>query len=81
MTFGIPLSTSDFHSDNWNHAINISDCLFTDTKYERPMRAIICQATRADGNVISDKAFIGKVTNEVTKSQIENKMLAWLFSV
>lgn len=80
MTFGIPLSTSDFHSDKWNHAINISDCLFFDSKYEKPMRAVICQATRADGNVVSDRTLVGKITDQVTRLKIENKLLDWLFA-
>ncbi len=84
MTFGIPLSTTigkyQYVSDNLNQIIDISDCVFFDKAYEKPMRAVICQATRADGNVIQSKHFIGKVTDEALKKQIEDKLFAWLFT-
>ena len=79
MTFGIPLSTTGFYSDNNNQEIKISDCLFLDKGFEKPMRAVLCQATRADGNVIQTKHVIGKITDEVLKKTIEDKLFAWLW--
>ena len=80
MTFGIPLSTSGFYSDNNNQAIAVSDCIFSDKAYEKPMRAILCQATRTDGNVIQTKHLVGQVTDQVVRKAIEDKLFAWLWA-
>jgi hypothetical protein len=80
MTFGIPLSTTNYYSDRLNHAIAISNCMFIDKSYEKPMRAVLCQATRADGCVIETKHLVGKITDNVVKQQIEDKLFNWLFS-
>ncbi len=79
MTFGIPLSTSRFFTDNHNEAISIAHCVFLDKKYEKPMRAVLSQATRADGNVLLAKHKVGQVTDLAIRANIENKLLNWLF--
>lgn len=79
MAFGIPLSTSGFYSDTFNHAIKIEDCTFFQKDKEKPMRALIFQATRVDGNVLHSKTLIGKLSSSKVKSEIENKLLEWIF--
>lgn len=79
MTFGIPLSSTRYYSDGHNEAIAIDHCLFFDKKYEKPMRAILSQATRADGNVLIAKHKVGQITDMTIKINIENKLLNWLF--
>lgn len=79
MAFGIPLSTTGYFTDSHNQAIKLSDCIFFEKRYEKPMRAILCQATRADGCVIERKHLVGKLTNQVIRNNIENKLFTWLF--
>ena len=79
MTFGIPLSTTKYYTDSFNQAIAISDCVFWNKLFEKPMRAILCQATRADGNVLQAKHRIGQVADRVVRRNIEDKLFKWLF--
>jgi len=79
MAFGIPLSASRYITDNLNQTVKISDCLFFDKNYEKPMTAILCQATRVDGNIFESKHLVGQITNESVKTNIQNKLFAWLF--
>lgn len=82
MAFGIPLSKAKFYSDKVNEGIKLSDYQFLHKNpvYNVPMRAIICQATRIDGNVLSSNRIIGKITSSVSKRSIENKLLDWIFA-
>ena len=43
------------------------------------MRAIIHQATRIDGNVLSQQKIIGKLTNEIKMKKIDDKLFNWIF--
>ena len=43
------------------------------------MRAMIHQSTRIDGNSLSLDKIIGKVTDNIKKEQIENKLFDWIF--
>ncbi len=81
MAFAIPLSKSRIYSDRLNEVIKLTDYQFlhTDTIYREPMRAIIHQSTRIDGNVLSNNRIIGKITNRVSQDKIENKLLNWIF--
>ncbi|MCR4330222.1 MAG: hypothetical protein NUV65_06795 [Candidatus Roizmanbacteria bacterium] len=79
MTFGIPLSTSDFFSDTHNQEIKIEHCIFFDKRYESPMRAVLAQATRTDGNVLLAKHKVGHIADSTIKTQIEEKLWVWLF--
>lgn len=81
MTFAIPLSASNLINDTHNAIIYLPDYAFlhSDQKYHRPMRAVIHQATRIDGNVLNSKKLIGKITNQILQDQIDNKLLNWLF--
>jgi len=80
MTFGIPLSTSGYFKDRHNEIVEIAHCTFFDKQYEKPMRAIVSQATRADGNVLRAKHKIGQIVDTTIRTNIENKLWEWLFS-
>lgn len=82
MTFGIPLSTSRLENDSLNQVVYLSDYqyLFPDNKFQNPMRAIICQASRLDGSALKTNMLIGKLTNSVVQTEIEDKLFSWLFS-
>lgn len=43
------------------------------------MRAIIHQATRIDGCVLNTNRLIGKITDSVVKTKIEDKLIDWIF--
>ncbi len=81
MAFAIPLSASSLLNDSFNHIILLEHYTFEhkDTTYNKPMRAIIHQATRIDGNVLSQDKFIGRITDKFLQNTIENKLLEWLF--
>ncbi|MDP3764566.1 MAG: hypothetical protein Q8Q95_03010 [bacterium] len=81
MAFAIPLSKSGMIEDRFNEIIKISDYTFlhSDITYRVPMRAVICQATRIDGNVLSQNKLIGKITDTNLMNKIENKLLNWVF--
>jgi hypothetical protein len=81
MAFAIPLSTSRLSEDKRNEIIFLNDFRFThkDQKYYKPMRAIISQSTRVDGNVLKERNIIGRVIDKTKQSKIENKLLDWLF--
>ena len=81
MTFGIPLSVSKIYENDYNQPIYLSDYTFlhNDRIYHRPMRALIHQATRVDGNVFKQDKIIGKISNNVIKQKIENKLFKWLW--
>lgn len=79
MTFGIPLSSSYYISDNLNEMLDINMCIFHDRKYERVMRAVICQSTRVDGNVLRNKDRVGVVNDVLIRKRIEDKLFQWLF--
>lgn len=81
MTFAIPLSASRVVEDNYNEPILLEDYTFIhkDEKYHRPMRAIIHQSTRIDGNVLNEHRVIGRLINEVRMKKIEDKLFNWVF--
>lgn len=82
ISFAIPLNSSQLFENNYNHIIHLGDYIFShsDRKYQRPMRAIIHQATRVDGNTLSRNLHIGKITNTKVQKQIEDKLFNWIFS-
>lgn len=67
--------------DRFNEIVKINDYTFLhrDITYKVPMRAIICQATRIDGNALSQNKLIGKITDVNLMSKIENKLSNWIF--
>lgn len=81
MAFGIPLSLTNIIEDPYNHMVLLQHYLFshTDKTYNQPMRAIIHQATRIDGNTLNKDKIIGTITDKITQDAIENKLLDWLF--
>jgi hypothetical protein len=82
MAFAIPLSTTNSMLENkFNEPIEIKDFNFihTNKDYFRPMRAMIHQSTRIDGNALPSNEIIGKVTDNVKKEKIENKLFSWIF--
>ena len=81
MAFAIPLSKSGMYENKFNEIIKIENYMFlhNDTSYKTPMRAIVCQATRIDGCVISTNRLLGKITDIVLKNKIENKLFNWIF--
>lgn len=81
MAFAIPLSSSNLINNIYNQIIYLPDYAFlhSDPNYKRPMRAVIHQATRIDGNVLNTNRLIGKIVNLTLQSEIENKLLNWLF--
>lgn len=82
MAFAIPVSTTDvLQQDAFNHVVKLENYSFThsDKKYHQPMRAIVHQATRIDGNVLDTNKLIGKITDVITQQQIEEKLLNWIF--
>lgn len=81
MSFGIPLSASRLTEDMFNEVISLSDYTYLNKnpKYQKPMRAVITQSSRIDGNLLTEKMLIGKLTNQTIQSKIENKLLSWLF--
>jgi hypothetical protein len=84
MSFGIPLSSKNLLSnDSFNQLILRDDYTFIhpNQKYKIPMRAVIHQATRIDGNVLNKKWLLGKITNNKIQEIIENKLLNWIFSL
>lgn len=82
MAFAIPLSTTNSMLENkFNEPISIADYKFIhkDKKYERPMRAMIHQSTRIDGNTLLINEVIGILIDNVKRGKIENKLLNWIF--
>lgn len=81
MAFGIPLSKTNMYSDKFNQIIKLPEYQFThnDLNYKIPMRAVICQSTRIDGNVLQKGSIIGRITDSVLQKNIENKLLNWIF--
>ncbi len=81
MTFGIPLSSSSLVDDSHNQCIYLPEYAFVhaDPRYNIPMRAIISQATRVDGNVFNQARLIGNITDLSVRGKIENKLFDWLF--
>jgi hypothetical protein len=82
MSFAIPLSTTNPSLNNkYAHPILLSDFTFfhNNKSYQRPMRAVIHQATRVDGNVLNSDKLIGKLNNSMAQQYIENKLLDWIF--
>ena len=70
MAFAIPLSTTNsMLEDKFNEPIEIKDFNFihTNEDYLRPMRAMIHQSTRIDGNALPSNEIIGKVTDNIKK--------------
>lgn len=84
MAFAIPLSaTNPYTQDLYNEPILLTHYSFlhTDSQYKKPMRAVIHQSTRIDGNVLDKTKIIGKITDTVVQGKIENKMLKWIFNI
>ncbi len=81
MSFAIPLSTSSLRDDLYNKIIRLEDYVFTsdNLKYHQPMRAMIHQATRIDGNVLHASRMIGRVINNTLQKEIEEKLFNWIF--
>lgn len=79
MCFGIPLSTTQYYSDKYNHGILIDDCIFENPNFSKPHRAVISQATRADGNAFQSTSRIGCINNRMVQDEIEKKLLEWVF--
>lgn len=81
MTFGIPLSSVKIYENKYNFPVLLTDYVFlhSNGSYNKPMRAVIHQATRIDGNVFRDDMLIGKVNNVVVQQNIENKLFNWLW--
>ena len=81
ITFAIPLSTTRLAEDDHQHIIKIEHCTFSnpDIKYQVPMRAMIYQSSRVDGNVLREKKRIGVLTDTSVRNAIENKLLSWIF--
>jgi len=81
MAFAIPLNKSRIYEDNFNEILLLRDYNFihSNNNYETPMRAVIHQATRVDGNVLKNKNIIGQVTNKVKQKSIESKLFNWIF--
>lgn len=81
MTFGIPLSASKMYDDRYNQIILLSDYTFvhSNNNYHKPMRAVVHQATRFDGNVFRGDMLVGKINNTVIQKKIEDKLLDWLW--
>lgn len=81
MAFAIPLSCGRIYENDYNQPISLNDYVFlhSNQNRHRPMRAIIHQATRVDGNVLSLNKKIGRITNAVVQQKIENKLLEWIF--
>ena len=81
MSFAIPISSSKILENNYNEPILLEDFIFIHKNkiYYRPMRAIIHQATRIDGNILSRNKIIGRLTNEVRMKKIEEKLFNWIF--
>jgi hypothetical protein len=82
MAFAIPLSTTGLVEGDYRSILLLEDYLFShkDNKYNQPMKVLINQATRIDGNVLSSKKIIGKVTNEKKRAEIEEKLINWIFN-
>jgi hypothetical protein len=82
MSFAIPLSSSKLADNDYNEIIYLEDYSFVhkDEKFHRPMRAMIHQATRIDGNVLNSEKVIGRLTNTVKMKRIEDKLFNWIFS-
>lgn len=82
MTFGIPLSAK-IYEDKYSHPILLNDYVFlhSDAIYHKPMRAVIHQATRVDGNVFRNDMLIGKINNSVVQYNIENKLFEWIWGL
>ena len=83
MAFGIPLSKDVRKlTKNYDQLIEIKDCKYLNTNpiYQIPRNAAINQATRIDGNNLNSNDIIAKLTNEVIKNLIQDKLIEWLFS-
>jgi hypothetical protein len=81
MTFGIPLSSGRIFENKYNYPVLLTDYTFlhSDGIYNKPMRAVIHQATRIDGNVFRNNMLIGRINNAVVQQNIENRLLDWLW--
>lgn len=82
MAFGIPLSkTNPIVENDFNQPILMDDYsyLYSNEKYHNPMRALIHQSTRIDGNVLSQHWLLGEITNDIVKQKIDNKLFNWIF--
>lgn len=82
MAFGIPISTTQPLIENkCNQPILLEHYLFLhqDKTYLRPMRAMIHQATRIDGNALSGKKLIGAINDKIVQEKIQTKLFDWLF--
>jgi hypothetical protein len=81
MAFAILLSASRILENDYNEPIYLSDYKFKHKNniYNRPMRAMIHQSTRIDGNILKKDKIIGKLTNLVKMRKIEDKLFNWMF--
>jgi hypothetical protein len=81
MAFAIPLSKTNIMENDYNEPIYLPDYDFIhkDKKFNLPMRAMIHQATRIDGNVLKGDKIIGKLTDTVKMHKIEEKLFNWIF--
>ena len=81
MSFGIPLSASRVVDSKYNIKIDISQYVFIheDQTKNQPMRAVIHQATRLDGCILSEQNLIGRLNDAVVMRRIEDSLVDWLF--
>lgn len=81
MAFAVPLSTARIYENNFNEPIYLKDYAFShsNSTRHRPMRAVIHQATRIDGNVLLTRERIGRLTDTVVQRKIEDKLIDWIF--
>jgi hypothetical protein len=81
MSFAIPVSSSRFYSNDHNEQISLSQITYSTSNInlQRPIRAVIYQATRIDGGAFNTHDVLGKVTDRVVQERIETKLISWLF--
>lgn len=81
MAFGIPTSAGKIYFDKVNEVIGLNHYQFLhkDQILKRPMRAVISQATRIDGNALPKHQLIGRITDSVVQQKIQDKLFNWIF--
>lgn len=83
MSFAIPVSsTQPMLETLYDEPIKLEHYSFQhlDPRKHIPMRAVISQSTRIDGNVLNLANKIGSLTDKTVQSKIENKLWDWLFT-
>lgn len=82
MSFGIPTSATKLRSDPVNEIVLLPHYSFqhSNKALHQPMRVIISQSTRIDGNALAKNQLVGKITDLVVQKRIEEKLFNWIFS-